>query len=232
MHIDLPRRAGLQCLLFLGLGTLGLFLFAQSILESALLSQAYVSAASWERLVQLVGGRAIPGDFGSVSIPLVSPLAAVVLLYSLFKWFAGAAWIARRRRIRFAEAAILWGDRGWRWWLILKAHGFDVGFGRVFLVNYSGIFFNHLLPGGVGGDATKALMVAEGEDRKAALVGTVLLDRVVGLAVLVLLGAVCLIPFAGRFASPLVPGAVFGAAGGMLLGYLAYVNPALRRRFA
>ena len=41
MHIDLPRRASLQCLLFLGLGTLGLFLFAQAILESAVLSQAY-----------------------------------------------------------------------------------------------------------------------------------------------------------------------------------------------
>jgi uncharacterized membrane protein len=118
MHIDLPRRAGLQCLLFLGLGTLGLFLFAQTILESALLSQPYVSAPSWEGLVQFLGGRAIPGDFGSVSIPLVSPLAAAILLYSLFEWFAGAAWIARRRRIRFAEAAILWGDRGWRWWLV------------------------------------------------------------------------------------------------------------------
>jgi hypothetical protein len=119
-----------------------------------------------------------------------------------------------------------------RWRLILKAHGFDVGFGRVFLVNYAGIFFNHLLPGGVGGDAAKAVLAAEGEERKAALVGTVLLDRVIGLAVLVLLGAACLVPYVGRFPSPLVPAAVFGAAGGMLLGYLVYVNPALRRRLA
>src|SRR5262245_1416489 len=118
MHIDLPRRAGLQCLLFLGLGTLGLLLFAQTILESAVLSQPYVSAASWPGLVRTLGGRMIPGAFDAASISLVSPLAIAILLYSLFKWFAGAAWIARRRRIRFAEAAILWGDRGWRWWLI------------------------------------------------------------------------------------------------------------------
>ena len=121
---------------------------------------------------------------------------------------------------------------GLRWWLILRAHGFDVGFGRVFAVNYAGIFFNHLLPGGGGGDAPMAVLVAEGEERKAALVGTVLLDRVVGLAVLVVLGAICLLPYAGRFASPLIPGAVFGAAGGMLVGYLAYVNPSIRRLFA
>lgn len=118
MHIDLPHSAGLRCLTFLCLGTLGLFLFAQTIFESAVLSQAWVSAASWPVFGRFLGGRAIPSDSGAVSIPLVSPLSLAIALYSLFKWLVGAAWIARRRRIRFAEAAILWGDQGWRWWLI------------------------------------------------------------------------------------------------------------------
>jgi uncharacterized membrane protein len=104
--------------MFLGFGTLGVFLFAETVLESALLSQPYVSAASWAGLVRFLGARTIPGEFDAVSIPLVSPLSVAILLYSLFKCCVGAAWIARRRRIRFAEAVILWGDRGWRWWLI------------------------------------------------------------------------------------------------------------------
>jgi glycosyltransferase 2 family protein len=116
-----------------------------------------------------------------------------------------------------------------RWWLLLRGHGFPVAFGRVFLVNYAGIFFNHLLPGGIGGDLTKAVLAASGEDRKAAVVATVLLDRLIGLAVLVLLGAVCMTPFAGRLDVRLV-GAVYGLAGAAVVSYLLYFSPFVRNR--
>lgn len=116
----------------------------------------------------------------------------------------------------------------WRWWLLLRGHGFPAPYGRVFLVNYAGIFFNHLLPGGVGGDLTKAVLAATGEERKAAVVATVLLDRLIGLAVLIVLGAVCLIPFAGRFEDRRVVAVVYGLAGAVLLAYLLYFNGRLR----
>lgn len=116
-----------------------------------------------------------------------------------------------------------------RWWILLRGQGLRLPFRRVFLVNYAGTFFNNLLPGGVGGDLTKAVLASAGESRKAAVVATVLLDRVIGLVVLVFLGSACLAPFAGRFREPALPAAVFGLAGAMLLGYAAYFNPALRR---
>ena len=116
-----------------------------------------------------------------------------------------------------------------RWWILLRGHGFAVPFGRIFFVNYAGVFFNNFLPGGVGGDLTKMILASSGEERKAAVVGTVLLDRVIGLAVLILLGAACLVPFAGRFPDGRIPGLVFGLAGAVIAGYLAYFSPPVRR---
>lgn len=116
-----------------------------------------------------------------------------------------------------------------RWWTLLRGHGFDVPFGRVFFMTYSGTFFNKFLPGSVGGDLTKALLAVSGEERKAAVVGTVILDRVVGLAVMIVLGAVCMTPFLGRFEDRRLAIVVYGLFGAMVLGYLVYFNPLLRR---
>jgi uncharacterized membrane protein YbhN (UPF0104 family) len=115
-----------------------------------------------------------------------------------------------------------------RWWLLLRGHGFAAPFGQVFRVNYAGIFFNHLLPGGVGGDLTKAVLASAGEERKAAVVGTVLLDRLVGLAVLIFLGGACLLPFAGRFEDKRIVWAVYGLAGAALLAYVLYFSRGVR----
>ncbi|HXG61814.1 MAG TPA: lysylphosphatidylglycerol synthase transmembrane domain-containing protein [Planctomycetota bacterium] len=115
-----------------------------------------------------------------------------------------------------------------RWWILLRAHGFEVGPGRTFLVTYAGFFFNNFLPGSVGGDLTKMMLVASGEDRKAAVVGTVLLDRLIGFGVMVLLAAACLTPFLGRFAESAVGWWIYGLAGAMAVGYVVYFNPTLR----
>ncbi len=116
-----------------------------------------------------------------------------------------------------------------RWWLLLRGHGFAVPFGQVFFMTYAGAFFNKFLPGAVGGDLTKALLAVQGEERKAAVVGTVILDRVIGLAVMVALGAACMTPFLGRFEDKRLAIVVYGLLGAMVLGYFVYFNPALRR---
>ncbi len=116
-----------------------------------------------------------------------------------------------------------------RWWLLLRAHGFPAPFGRVFFVTYAGAFFNHVLPGSVGGDIAKAVLAAAGEERKATVVGTVVLDRAIGLAVMIVLGAACLTPFAGRLPDRRLAFLVYGLLAGMLAVYLVYFNPAARR---
>lgn len=117
-----------------------------------------------------------------------------------------------------------------RWWMLVRGHGFKAPFSHVFLMNYAGIFFNNLLPGGVGGDLAKAFLAASGEDRKAAIVGTILLDRIVGLVAIVLMGTVCLTPYVREFdEQPIVPVLIYGMFGGLILAYLVYFNPTVRR---
>ncbi len=115
-----------------------------------------------------------------------------------------------------------------RWWLLLRAHGFPVRFGQVFFINYAGVFFNNFLPGAVGGDLTKAILAASGEERKAAIAGTVILDRLIGLAVMIVLAATCMTPYVGRFHDRRLVWLVYGLFGAMVLGSLLYFSPPVR----
>jgi uncharacterized membrane protein YbhN (UPF0104 family) len=116
-----------------------------------------------------------------------------------------------------------------RWWLLLRGHGFPVPFGQIYFTTYAGVFFNTILPGSVGGDLTKAILASAGEERKAAVVGTVILDRLIGLAVMIVLGATCLTPFLGRLADKRVAFLIYGLLGGLILGYALYFHPGVRR---
>jgi hypothetical protein len=120
-----------------------------------------------------------------------------------------------------------------RWWLLLKGHGFEAPLGQIFFVTYAGTFFNNFLPGAVGGDLTKAVLAASGETRKAAVAGTVILDRVIGLSVMILLGAASLTPQVGFYWSPLgdrrLVYLIYGLLGAMILGYAVYFSPPFRR---
>lgn len=120
----------------------------------------------------------------------------------------------------------------WRWWLLLRGHGFQARYGQVFFITYAGAFFNNFLPGSVGGDLTKAILAASGEERKAAIAGTVILDRVIGLAVMIVLGAVCLTPNVGKFwnsGDRKLVYLVYGLAAAMIAGYVLYFSPPFRR---
>jgi hypothetical protein len=115
-----------------------------------------------------------------------------------------------------------------RWWLLMRANGFDVPFGRIFAITYAGSFFNAFLPGGVGGDIAKAVMTASGQERKAAAVGTVLLDRIIGLVAMILMATVAVVPFVTdvRMRTPVI---VVGALLlGMIVGYVVYFSRGLR----
>jgi uncharacterized membrane protein YbhN (UPF0104 family) len=120
-----------------------------------------------------------------------------------------------------------------RWWMLLKGHGFSPPFGQIFFVTYAGSFFNNFLPGAVGGDLTKAVLASTGETRKAAIAGTVILDRLIGLSVMIFLGAASLTPQVGFYWSPLgdrrLVYLIYGLLGTMVLGYVVYFSPPFRR---
>ena len=116
-----------------------------------------------------------------------------------------------------------------RWQILLRANGFAIPFGRAFRITWAGIFFNQVLPGSVGGDIAKGLMVSRGETRKAGLWGTVLLDRLVGLGTVIVIAGIAMAPALGRPELRPVVALIVALLAGGAAGAALYFSPALRR---
>lgn len=70
----------------------------------------------------------------------------------------------------------------WRWILLLKSRGFPIGLGYGSSLYLIGIFFNHALPGAVGGDLVRGYyLVNDHPGRKMDAGMSVVIDRVLGL---------------------------------------------------
>jgi glycosyltransferase 2 family protein len=82
-----------------------------------------------------------------------------------------------------------------KWWTILRASGLSPSFFLVLRAYYVGMFANILGFGTVGGDLTRALIVAAGSQARTRVLGTVAADRAHGLAVLALIGCIATLLF-------------------------------------
>lgn len=81
-----------------------------------------------------------------------------------------------------------------RWKILVRPQGMDLSFKRLFSLSMIGAFFNTFMPGSVGGDLIKAWYVAgQVPDRRTRAVFTVLLDRILGLAVIIFYSALTLL---------------------------------------
>ncbi len=82
-----------------------------------------------------------------------------------------------------------------RWRLLLHER---FGLGRLFSLYFIGSFFNHLLPGIIGGDAVKAYYLYRDTGKGASAVASVFMDRYIGFTALMLVGLVAF-PFGFRY---------------------------------
>jgi uncharacterized protein (TIRG00374 family) len=81
-----------------------------------------------------------------------------------------------------------------RWQGLLRAQGLPMSFFETMRLTFIGLFFNNVVPGLTGGDVVKAVLAARDHPgRRAIVVGTVIVDRVLGLLVLALISAVVLL---------------------------------------
>jgi hypothetical protein len=76
-----------------------------------------------------------------------------------------------------------------RWGVLLRAQGIHLPASALVAITMTGYFFAIVAPGGLGGDAVKALFAARASSRKAEAATTVFLDRVIGLVTLLIVGA-------------------------------------------
>ena len=127
---------------------------------------------------------------------------SVGLLAYLFQMFDLAqSWNALRSMdLRYFAIALLLFSlslviRSFRWRVLLEAVDVHVPQHRLIYLYFAGVFFNTFLPSGFGGDAIKMYELARYSNRGSESVGTVLVDRLVGIVILFITGLMVL-PFA------------------------------------
>ena len=82
----------------------------------------------------------------------------------------------------------------YRWKLLLKGQNIMLSNKEIISLGFIGIFFTSVLPGAVGGDIIKSVYIAKKvKGQKVSSVLTVLLDRIIGLAALIMICSVGLL---------------------------------------
>jgi hypothetical protein len=76
---------------------------------------------------------------------------------------------------------------GWRWHLILSAEAPSPGSTTLLKIMFVGLFFNQILPTGIGGDVVRAWRCSRVGIALGAAIRSILLDRACGYLVLVVL---------------------------------------------
>jgi glycosyltransferase 2 family protein len=115
-----------------------------------------------------------------------------------------------------------------RWWRLLELAGCRTSYPNALRLTLLGLFFNLVLPGLTGGDVVKAvLVVRQNPNRRADALVTVVVDRVIGLVVLVGLAWIVVLVSGERFAALRVWWSALFAA--LLFGLWVLVHPGARR---
>jgi hypothetical protein len=113
---------------------------------------------------------------------------------------------------------------GWRWQLILSAEAPSPGSATLLKIVFVGVFFNQVLPTGVGGDAVRAWRCSRVGVALGAAIRSILLDRACGYLVLVVLYAVGLPSLLHILPDARERSAVLAVLAAGLLGLVALVS--------
>ncbi len=115
-----------------------------------------------------------------------------------------------------------------RWWRLLALAGCATSWWNALRLTFLGFFFNLVVPGLTGGDVIKAvLVVRENPQRRADALVSVIVDRGLGLLVLVGLASLVVLVTGDQFREMRWPVLLCFAA--MLLGIVVVVHPLPRR---
>ncbi|MCE5259352.1 MAG: flippase-like domain-containing protein [Chloroflexi bacterium] len=116
--------------------------------------------------------------------------------------------------------------RSFRWQELLRLNGIKIPFAKLIELYYVGTFFNNFLPTGFGGDVVKMVELSHAGTDSELAVSTVLADRLIGLAMLLLM-ALLVLPFGFR----LVPTSVILVLLAIILGFAVGMGLLMSRSF-
>jgi uncharacterized membrane protein YbhN (UPF0104 family) len=90
-------------------------------------------------------------------------------------------------------SGIVYPLHAWRWWLLLRAQGIPLSLHWTHVVTWIGQFYNAFLLGGIGGDAARVFyLLRDAPSQRAGGLATLVIDRAMGLIVLMALAAFAL----------------------------------------
>jgi uncharacterized membrane protein YbhN (UPF0104 family)/RimJ/RimL family protein N-acetyltransferase len=119
--------------------------------------------------------------------------------------------------------------RAFRWQALLRGLALSVPTGRLIKLYFVGAFFNTFLPSGFGGDVVRVIELAQDSRCAHEAAGTVLVDRLSGILVLLAL-ALLAVPFSLKLISSLLAvGIAALAVGGLAGGWLLFQQRLLGR---
>jgi len=127
-----------------------------------------------------------------ITLALLGVLAATVDLRRVGQALLGVCWQELVGALLLYQAGML--VRAYRWQALLEGLGEHMSLSRVLGLYYVGAFFSNFLPSGFGGDVVRTLEVSRDGTGGARALSTVLMDRFMGLAVLLAM-ALCALPF-------------------------------------
>lgn len=112
-----------------------------------------------------------------------------------------------------------------RWRVLLGLAHVRIPFVKVLLLQWTGIFFNVVIPGNVGGDVFKALYVARGEhaNKRTTLLLIGFVERLVGLIALLVVASLMVVVRSSSFHEN--PQFTQLATGVVVLGVLSLIGP-------
>ena len=114
---------------------------------------------------------------------------------------------------------------GVRWWLLFRHLVGPVSLRQIMPSYYLGVFFNNVLPSAYGGDLARSARLYVSGMSGSALVGSALMDRILGLVSVVMMGGVALIlmppGLANRFAWPVLGASFLG----LVFAFILFVLP-------
>jgi uncharacterized membrane protein YbhN (UPF0104 family) len=114
----------------------------------------------------------------------------------------------------------------WKWWWSLRLHDLRFPWLYLFRTSCFGYFFNNFLPSAIGGDVYRIVRTAGVESERSGAISAVLVERLVGLAVMLFngfLGALLLMD-AYALAEWYVHLSLLGFAGVLVIGGLVWAG--------
>lgn len=156
-----------------------------------------------------------PGGFWRVArlligLALVALLIPILLTPEFWSTLAGVKVPLVLAALALSVASV--ASKAWRWGVVMRWRGIQLSPRYLFGSYLIGMFFNHFLPSGLGGDVVRAYETARDTGRGAASVVGVLVERGSGMLAVFAAGSL------GALILPGIPAGIALLAHGLLLG--------------